>query len=310
MSANGGKSLKIFLDSKEMKEAGNRYDSGTFIVDELDGKRLYVATQGPHQQLQDGGVIYSKDGGQSWETAGGHLRKDTRGLPRGAMTDLLVEYGKDKRNLYVANYGKSKENLETPGGVYFLEDVDGKNSWKLIFSMNGTYKLAADHNFNTLYAGVNREEGREGGLYKLKRTDGLWEEALYVKGFEDVTEINDMERGRESQNTYIASDKGLLVLDKYDMVTEIKVPQFEKLKSEGISPDVMAVEISPLNEDIIYIASPRTEILKSKDRGVNWTEISNNIPALGFIVLKADPLKDIIYAESPGGGIWKRVFSL
>ena len=84
--------------------------------------------------------------------------------------------------------------------------------------------------------------------------------------------------------------------------------QFEKLRLDGVDPDVRAIEIYSKNEDIIYVASPKTEILKTSDRGLTWTEISKDIPTMGFIVMKVDPSQDVIYAESPGAGIWKRSF--
>ena len=74
----------------------------------LKATKFITATQGPHQALEDGGVMYSEDGGATWTTVGGALPRfgSERGLPRGAMTDLLVEYAGNQRNLYVANYGK------------------------------------------------------------------------------------------------------------------------------------------------------------------------------------------------------------
>ena len=68
------------------------------------------------------------------------------------------------------------------------------------------------------------------------------------------------------------------------------------------------MEVFPQNEDIIYFTTDRSAVFRSSDRGRTWQEISSGIPTMGFVVLKVDPSRDIIYAEPPGGGIWKRRF--
>jgi len=333
-STNGGDSLRILVGNKVIKDSGNTYDSGTLIVDRIDSERLYVATQGPHQELEDGGVMYSENGGENWATIGWHL-KDYSGQDksqRGAKSDLLIEYVGGERNLYVANYGNTSSHDETQGGVYLLEGFDGtidpdaidywNDNWQKIFPveigeyMNGTYALAARNGFNTLYVGVNNEEYNEYGLYKLTKMADEWHsEGLVVSDepdsqFNQSNAFNDMETGPESDTIYIATDKGLFVLDQDDKIIELIVPQFEALRQMGVDPDVKAIEIHSSTEDIdiIYVASPKTEILKSTDRGVTWTVISEDIPTLGFLVLKVDPNQDVIYAESPAAGIWKRSF--
>jgi len=329
-SANGGDSLKILVTNKEIKEAGNTYDSGTLLVDGINSKKLYVATQGPHQKLEDGGIMYSRDRGKHWATIGWHLKDYLREdrLKRGAKADMLIEYVGQKRNLYVANYGNISSRDESQGGVYLLEGFDGiidgdaidywNANWKKIFPaeegqyMKGTHVLAARDDFNTLYVGVNKEVDNEYGFYKLRRTADGWEnEGRLVSDdpdFNQSNSFNDVETGPESDYIYIATDKGVFVLDENDTITEVRVPQFEELRSNDIDPEVEAIEIHSYMENIMYVASPKTEILRSSDRGLTWTEISEDIPTLGFIVLKVDPNQDVIYAESPAAGIWKRSF--
>lgn len=277
--------------------------------------------------------MYSDNGGESWATIGWHLKdylKEDR-LKRGAKTDLLVEYsGEKKRNLYVSNYGNASSRAESQGGVYLLEHFDGKTdpsaidfwnaNWQKIFPeeqgeyMRGTCVLAVRNDFGTLYVGVNNEEFNDYGLYKLTKTGDTWHSEGPIRSdepdswFNQSNVFNDMETGPESGDIYMATDKGLFVLDQNDDIAELTVPQFEALRSGGIDPDVRAIEIHSAVEDIIYVASPQTEILKSSDRGSKWTEISADIPTLGFIVLEVDPNQDLIYAESPAAGIWKRSF--
>ena len=231
----------------------------------------------------------------------------------------------------MANYGNDSSRVESQGGVYLLEDFDGKTdpdsidywnaSWQKIFpveqgeSMPGTCVLAARDGFKTLYVGISSvEEVNDHGLYKLTKTAGGWQSQGQILSDEpdswfNQTEVfNDMEVGPQSQDIYIATDKGLFVLDENDDVSELSVSQFEALRSDGIDPDLAAIEIHSETEDIIYVASPQTEILKSNNRGGTWEAISEDIPTLGFIVLKVDPSQDVIYAEVPAAGIWKRSF--
>ena len=332
-STNGGESLGVLVGVADIKDVGNAYDSGTLIIDEEDSDKIYAATQGPHQQLLDGGVMYSADGGESWATIGWHLKdylKEDR-LKRGAKTDLLIEQlGEKRRNIYVANYGNESSCAESQGGVYLLEDFDGETdpdsidywnaNWQRIFpveegeSMPGTCTIAVRDGFRTLYVGVNNTETNDYGLYKLIKTAGAWHSEGQILSdepdswFNESDAFNDMEVGLESQDIYIATDKGLFVLDENDDIAELSVFQFETLRDEGIDPDVAAIEIHPEREDIIYVASPQTEILRSDDRGLQWEAISGDIPTLGFIVLKVDPNRDVIYAEVPAAGIWKRSF--
>mgnify|MGYP001572454800 CR=1 FL=1 len=164
-SENGGRSVKILTTFEEIRNSGNKGDSGTLIVDEIDNSRIYAATQGPHQKLEDGGVMYSKDYGKTWDTIGGHTSKGKeRNMPRAAMMDMLVEYAGEKRNLYVASYGNSEQDAQ--GGVYFLDDAD---SWQNIFPMDNTHSIAARKGFDVIYAGVD-----EKGLYKLEKTSQPW----------------------------------------------------------------------------------------------------------------------------------------
>lgn len=333
-SIDGGNSLRTLVDNKEIKSAGNAFDSGTVLIDQFDSEKLYVGTQGPHQSLLDGGVMYSDDGGENWVTIGWHLKDYSREdkLKRGAKTDLLIEYAGDRRTLYVANFGNKSTRNETKGGVYVLEDFDGTTdqgaidywnaNWKKIFPvkeekhMSGTCKLAARDDFNAIYVGVSQKGKNNYGLYKLIRTEGGWtSQGPILSGggeslFNESKEFNDMETDPSTGDVYIATEKGLFVLDHADVITEIDVPQFDMLLQGGIDPEVKAVEIYPGDTNIIYVASPRVGLLRSDDGGSSWAEISRDIPTRGFVVLKVDPNSDIIYAGSPGAGIWKRSFAI
>lgn len=311
-SNDGGVILSISIEDSEMnKITGNNFDSGTLIIDEDDSNVMYLASRGNHQGTKDGGVIYTTDGGENWVTIGGNLLGDSRGLPRGAMTDMLVEYNGTEKSLYVVNEGKSTDNPNTIGGIYYLDDAAGNGNWQRIFTMEkNAYSFAQRNDFNSLYVGVNATNKLDNpyGLYKIDKVDGNWQQVFGPQIVSGSKKYNDIETGPQSGNIYMATDKGLFVINQDDNISEINVPPFEALKAKGLDPNVLAIEIHPKNENIIYVASDKTEVLKSTDRGETWEAVSQDIPTQGFVVLKVDPNQDTIYTEGVGSGIWKRSF--
>jgi hypothetical protein len=325
--------MTTLVDSKDIKDAGNAFDSGSLIIDPSDSQKLYMATQGPHQKSEDGGVMYSDNGGKKWTTIGWHLKDYTKEdkQKRGAKTDLLVEYLDGESNLYVANYGNNSSQDLSQGGIYLLEGFDGSidtaavdfwnANWKKIFPsavgeyLTGVHKLAIRETFNTIYLGVDSVDENEHGLYKVVKLGESWTSEGPVWSdepdslFNNSIRFNDLETDPVSGNIYIATNTGLFMLDGTDNITQIDVPQFQALIDRGVDPEAVAVEIYPGNTNILYLASPITGVLRSEDKGVTWNDISSDIPTQGFIVLKVDPSSDVIYAEAAGAGIWKRSFS-
>ena len=298
-SENGGNSVFPLSYFEEMRQAGNAGDSGTLVVDEQESNKVYVATRGPHQKLEDGGVMYSHDGGKMWQVIGGKKGgglANKRGLDRAAMTDLLVEYKGSRRNLYVASYGNKDEGAR--GGLYMFEDTESNNDWKPLLKKDNAHSITSRNNFNDIYVGVDRE-----GVYRVGRNVATREGN--VSGPIDLGGSKifyDMETS-PSGVIFAATDKGLFTIDKNDAVARVHIPQIRDL-----SGFQSAVEIFPKDERIIYFATSHSELLRSQDGGASWHEISKDIPTLGFQILKADPNEDTIYVESAGGGIWKKSF--
>gem|GEM_PF-5556221 len=308
-SKDGGRSVSILADNQDIRRAGNKFDSGTMVVDKENGKWIYMATQGPHQQLIDGGVMFSKDSGHKWRTIGWNLKDSNE--DRGAKTDLIVEYNGEKRNLYVANTGSKT----VPGGVYVLYDFNPSACnnnliWKRVFSsknepMAGTYRIAALNGFNTLYVAVNQ---RDGLLYCVKnlKQSGACSETV-VRANRRFRRINDLE-STSGGSLFMSADEGLFTLGRDGSLTEIRIPAFEEMKQRGYDPLVRAVAAHPGNEKIVYLASEAAGLFKSVDGGKNWNQIDNGLPTGGFVTLQVAPDSDTVYAVSPGSGVWKKTF--
>lgn len=298
-SDDGGASLQVLVDFAAMKRAGNTGDTAKLRVDEQDPDRLYAATRGPHQQLSDGGVMTSRDGGRTWTTIGGHLRgrRDParyRGLRRGPMTDLLVQVdGALRRRLWVAQYREASG--EGRGGVFYLADADGQDDWERISpALDGCRALAALPDFTAIYAGFDGQ-----GLFKLVRNDeGQWRTAWGPLQLGRATTCFDLETGAASGDVYAATDDGLFRLDAEDRPTRLPAPE----------RDIQMLELHPKDERIIFVAAERGSIHRSTDGGQTWSDVGADLPTGGMRTLQVDPAADAIWAVSPGAGVWRRRF--
>jgi hypothetical protein len=108
-----------------------------------------------------------------------------------------------------------------------------------------------------------------------------------------------MKTGQETQNIYLATDIGLLLIDNRDRIIMLR---------EG--SHFWDVAINPHNENILYLASDHGEgVLRSTNGGNTWTNISHGLPTLNTMRLTVDPVaNDTIYVGTKSTGIWKRSF--
>lgn len=309
-SRDGGRSMSVLAEFSTLKKAGNTGDTATLLVDERDPRRLYAATRGPHQQLADGGVMRSVDGGTTWATIGGHLDGDRRpellrGLPRGAMTDLLLERSATTpcTSLYVAQF---KQADGGPGGVYRLADVDGDGAWERVspplrgcraLALRPASRAAPGTRGAAVYVGVDEQ-----GVVKLTCEGGQWK-VVWTQRLGRATRYFDLETGI-SGDIYVASDDGLFRLDGGDHPQRLS-PQPEPTT---LSWSLQALELHPRDERLIYVASERGSIHRSTDGGLSWTDVGVDLPTGGVLTLALSPRSDEVYAASPGAGVWRRSF--
>jgi hypothetical protein len=260
------------------------------VVDKEDPNVWYYAMQGPHMQLKDGAVMKFTNNGSDWSYLGGNKEGDDQGFPRGAAPSLLVEYGEGSdRTLYVTNYNGPAGN----GGIYRKVNDD---TFELIFRKGQARALAQRDDFSSLYLGA---DGR--GLFKVTWNGDEWTNERLCTAEEGCGSIfYAMKTGHESEEIYVATDIGLLVIDQEDNVFVLK---------EG--NHYWDVAINPHNEDILYLASDHGDgVLRSEDRGITWKAVCHGLPTLNTMRLALDPqAQDTLYVGTKSTGIWKRDFA-
>jgi len=242
-------------------------------------------------ELEDGAVMKFTDYGNDWSYLGGNKEGDLQGFPRGAACAMLVEYGSGPdRTLYVTNYNGPAES----GGVYRkMNDGD----FELIYQKGQARALAQRGDFSYLYLGA---DGR--GLFKLTRHGDDWTSERLCTGEGETcgSIFYAMKTGQESGNIYVATDIGLLVIDREDTVSILKA-----------GSHYWDVAINPHNEDILYVVSDHGEgVLRSENRGQAWKQVNEDLPTLNTMRLTVDPqAPDTIYVGTKSCGIWKRDLS-
>jgi photosystem II stability/assembly factor-like uncharacterized protein len=311
-SRDGGRSLKLLPKRAPY--------SGTFIVDGRAPGRLYLATRGPHLQLEDGDVLESDDGVKRWKSIGGTGSTSVRGgkrqhgslsadegdvkerraerkkrrkegedlaasgvMPRGAMTAFRIQdLEGGGRNLFVCNY---------QSGLYVKE---GTNPWRSLLRDRGCRSFTEKGGFRELYVGVDGK-----GLFKVTRSPDGWTEAQVAAASSEVGDtFFDLATGSQSGTVYVATSRGIFAL-----------PPGGGLEKRLELPEAMAIE-TDARETVLYAASPRRGLFRSTDRGKTWRDVSAGLGSRAIMALTLSPSEpDTLYVSCRCCGIWKKRFS-
>lgn len=316
-SRDGGRSLRLLPERAKY--------SGTFVVDAHTPGRLYLATRGPHVQLEDGEVLQSDDGGKSWALIGGTGSTRVRGGKRGSSSadDGEVEErrgGRKERRRARKERRKGGEDLGVSGdmprgamtafqiqhlegggrnlfvcnyqsGLYVKE---GTNPWRSLLRERGCRSFAEKNGFRELYAGVDGK-----GLFKLTRSPEGWTDAQVVAASPEVGDtFFDLATGSQSGTVYVATSRGVFAL-----------PPGGGLEKRLELPETMAIE-ADAREAVLYAASPRRGLFRSTDRGKTWRDVSSGLGCRAIMALTLSPSEpDTLYASCRCCGIWKKRFS-
>jgi photosystem II stability/assembly factor-like uncharacterized protein len=340
-SRDGGKSLKLLPQRA-------RY-SGKFIVDGRTPGRLYLATRGPHLQLEDGEVMESDDAGKSWASIGGAGSTRERGGKRhrrsspgddgddgdvgddSEATDLRADRkerraerrerrggGKERRGDR-KNHRTGGEDLVTgdmPRGAmtaFEIQDLEGGR--KNLFVCNyqsGLYVKEGTNPWRSLL--------RETGCHSFAEKNGFRE--LYAgvdgKGLFKLTRSSDgwtdaqmAAASPEVGDTFFDLAIGSQSGTVYVATSQgvFALPPDGKLEKRLELPEAMAIE-TDARETVLYAASPRRGLFRSTDRGKTWRDVSSGLGSRAIMALTLSPSEpDTIYASARCCGIWKKRFS-
>lgn len=320
-SEDGGRSLRL------LPRPGSTY-GGNIVLDERKPGRLYLATRGPHLQLEDGEMLVSDDAGEGWRFIGGEKGFSGSWVSKkhAQVSPLAAKEGKKRpphkgrkreKSGLKGQDNKSSPMYGLPRGAmtsiriqylegdlrtlyvcnysYGLYVKEGENPWRQILAESGCRSLAQRNNFQELYVGVDGK-----GIYKLTRQGKHWQSALIAPASWQLGDtFFDMETGPETNTIYTGTDKGVFALDSRN-----------QLEQRLAKRDAMAVEVNPRNESILYAGGPYHGVWKSSDRGRTWRNISADLPGRAVMVLKVSPAEpDTIFVASRCSGIWKKDFA-
>lgn len=276
----------------------------------------------------DSGLYRSNDGGLSWSYIG-YAGMALRSLAIHPTDSDIIYVGSTGRGLYKSVNGG--ENLVTVNeglpsiivlrdlvvseSAYFasvnghgvLRTFDRGRTWENVFSAQFATDLEIDpSNENIIYAGAG------GPMNLIKSTDGgdTWT-AILDEYIPDVKVFPDNSQeiwAMIAPNIYRSYDGGS-TWDPPDAPAEFNI-------------NIYGIEIDPSNPDFVY-AFGNNKLLKSEDRGENWTSIMHDYTCSGcksvykLIINPHDPQTLYIttwgnkdFKSEDGGGSWSEIANL
>lgn len=270
---------RVLLQGPKAISLGN--DAITVMqFDPQDHNTVYAGTS-------ERGLIYSLNGGDSWEEASPNLK--------GSISALAVDY-KNKCVVYAA----------IKNGIYKTENCS--RDWERIFFDPKTDKaftaLAVDwYNPTILYAGTS-----EGDIFKSTDAGLSWLVTQRANG--PVTSI--VIDPKDSRAIYVgARGDGLWkTLDGGNTWMRIR----DALQEYDNARRVTEIDIDPQDSDHVYTVSPYG-ILASTDAGNTWSPISltsqpNTVDIRGFVINPRNTkelayiTKNTINLSADGGSTW------
>lgn len=274
--------------------------------DPFTRRRLYA---GLPQGAVPGGVFRSDDGGSTWQ-------RRSEGLSGLGATSLAVDpsdpaqlwTGGDSYLFRSANGGRRWSRLATPGGFLFPEPGQiGVGAASAVFVRTfqplpiGRSTLFRTENDGASWAQVfgPLERFQSFLQYRIAPSDP---ETLYaLASLEPAQPRYSLLRSTDSGGSWQTRASGLL-----------------------LGCGVGELVVAPSSAEVLYAtgaasvppqscAGPSSQVLRSRDGGATWTDVSAGLPARGFVdratVDPGDP--DVVYVSfeitgfSPTGGVWK-----
>lgn len=249
------------------------------VVDPQDPKALYLAS--------DSGLIYSFDGGDSWQ-----IQKQ---LASGRVNFISVD-AKDKCTIYVAQgqrVWKSTDCNRSYAPVYFEQRAE-----------QGMSSVAVDwFNPNIVYAGTTA-----GDLLKSVDGGASW---TAIKRFEDRLKLLLVDP-QDSRTVYVGlSDRGIW---KTPDGGSNWIDLTPGLVNFGSGQGLVTIERNPVERGLLVIAT-RYGVLRSADGGTTWEALNLPTPpgAVQIFSLATNPKKanEIYYGTTStfyktlnGGANW------
>jgi photosystem II stability/assembly factor-like uncharacterized protein len=236
----------------------------------------------------EGSVWYSDDGGTSWSDI-------TADMPGYSIKDIAFGDGDE---LWAGT-----DIVSGVGNGLLYHKPDGDTSW---YPINNLGQAASSEihtifvdpqNHNIVYVGLadkdNHKFNATSDVYLVKTANGgtSWT-PLYLP-FTDAM-VNVM--GRASYDTMLYVGTGAQAFRSDDDTN------WTWVSPSGFSGDMADIAVDPRNTDVLYLPRRAYGIVKSTDRGANWTPINDGLlnTTIALIAL-GDPSGGTLYAAAISG---------
>jgi len=253
-STNGG-------ESWYEADFGIHVDQHDLWIDPNDPNHLYIGN--------DGGFYTSHNGGSSWTKS--------YDLPITQFYDITVDYQNPWRV-----YGGTQDNgtVRTPTGSL--------NDWEIIYGGDGFHCIVDYTNPNVIFA-----EYQYGGLGKSTDGGNTFDYATYGIDPDD-------RRNWDTPVIMDPTDHNVLYYGTYRVYKTTNLAEYWTPVSGDLTNGpgsgnlyygtITVIEISPVDNSIVYAGTDDGNLWVSKDGCSTWTDIGGELPDRYVTDIKADPL--------------------
>lgn len=286
-STNQGKTFSL----KSHWAYGVHADKHGIIFSPFNPNKLFV--------YHDGGIDRSTDGGTTWTTiedglsASEFYQMGTSGLYNdfiiGGLQDNGMDVAKDKKFATVrgGDWGGDfafdafdRKILYENGGLkrniitHATGNINGKGGIYTVHPNDSNVMFEATKN---IY--------RTNNLRALPSDSVAW---LQISNFSGTTKQSDMAYSKSSKGTFYAAftPQSLYISNNINA----PVPSFTKITTFPFKSgeEIKQLQTCDYDSTIIYAVTNQSRLLKSADKGANWTSINYNLPSITIIKFLLD----------------------
>lgn len=286
------------------QDGGQTWRNSSFGLENLDVNAIEISPQNPlilFAGTYRGGVYKSANGGETW------YRSDT-GIQNEAITYAIEIDPRHGQRVYLATRGKSNNGGAPWNGVVYKSE-DGGQSWQAVLTNVGgsgqedwAYDLSIyPRSTNIVYAATH-----EHGAYRSTNYGQTWQ-AINNGVYDQTARAIEPDPRPSSGLVYLG------VFRPNGVFKSQNSGDSWSLKTNNISHvRTYRIEINPNSKDTLYLATFGQGIMKSTDRGENWsyaglgneTILDIDVKPGSYNTLLGATIDNGIFITKNNGGSW------
>ncbi|MCB9207754.1 MAG: T9SS type A sorting domain-containing protein [Ignavibacteriales bacterium] len=226
----------------------------------------------------DGGINISADGGETWSQ------------PKQLPITQFYEIGLDE-TFPLRLYGGTQDNNT-------IRTLTGStNDWQSIYGGDGFYVIVDPNNPEIIYA-----ESQFGGLGKSSNGGTSFSWALNgVNSNEPTNWSTPVVMDPNFSNVLYYGTHTLYRTENSAELWNAVSPQLTEYTSETRTGTITTIAVAPSNSDVIYVGTDDGLVWVSSDYGINWKDISAELPFRWVTRVTVDPKdENVVYATFSG----------